>query len=67
MCPMRQKRIAALKMANTVSAIDGTPIFDYARALSASWVWGELTGGETKYALLAYHRKLSGRERRGHV
>lgn len=62
-----QKRIAAVKTADAVSAIEGTPISDYARALSVSWARGELTGEEMKDALLTYHRNLADQERRSHV
>ena len=62
-----QKRIAAVKAADAVSAIEGTPISDYARDLSASWARGEITGEEMKDALLTYHRKLAVQERRSHV
>ncbi|MGN9096866.1 antitoxin VbhA family protein [Flintibacter porci] len=62
-----QKRIAAVKTADAISAIEGTPISDYARDLSASWARGELTGGEMKDALLAYHRMLVDQECRSHA
>lgn len=59
MSSLLQKRIAAVKAADAVSAIEGTPISDYARDLSASWARGEITGEEMKDALLTYHRKLA--------
>ena len=67
MSSLLQKRIAAVKTANAVSAIKGTPISDYARALSASWAQGELTGAQMKDALLTYYSKLAEQERRSHV
>ncbi|MFB2020754.1 antitoxin VbhA family protein [Pseudoflavonifractor sp. P01025] len=67
MSSLLQKRIAAVKAADAVSAIEGTPISDYARDLSASWARGEITGEEMKDALLTYHRKLADQERRSHV
>lgn len=67
MSSLLQKRIAAVKAADAVSAIEGTPISDYARDLSASWARGEITGDEMKDALLTYHRKLADQERRSHV
>ncbi len=62
-----QKRTAAVKTADAVSAVEGTPISDYAIVLSASWARGDLTGEEMKDALLTYHRNLAEQERRSHV
>ena len=51
-----KKRIAAVKTADAINAIEGAPISSYARSLSASWARGELTGEQMKQALLAHHR-----------
>ena len=67
MSSLLQKRTAAVETADAVIAIEGTRISDYARALSASWARGELTGEEMKAALLTYHRNLADQERRSHV
>ena len=47
------KRITAVKTADAINAIEGAPVSDYARRLSASWARGELTGEQMKAALLA--------------
>lgn len=67
MSSLLQKRTAAVKTADSVIAIEGTPISECATALSASWARGELTGEEMKDALLTYHRKLADQERQSHV
>ena len=67
MSSLLQKRTVAVKTADAVIAIEGTPISEYATALSASWARGELTGEEMKDALLTYHRKLADQERRSRV
>lgn len=55
------RRVAAVKTADAINAIEGTPVSDYARDLSHAWARGELTGEQMKEALLASHRKLSER------
>lgn len=62
-----KKRIAAVKTADAINAIEGAPISSYARTLSTSWARGELTGNQMKKALLAYHRKIAEQERRDRV
>ena len=52
MSPLEKKRIAAVKTADAINAIEGAPISSYARSLSASWARGELTGEQMKQALL---------------
>lgn len=64
---MMKKRIAAVKTADAINAIEGAPISSYARTLSISWARGELTGNQMKTALLAYHRKIAGQERRDRI
>ena len=48
MRPMTKKRIAAVKTADAINAIEGVPVSNYARALSKSWARGELTGAQMK-------------------
>ena len=67
MRPMTKKRIAAVKTADAINAIEGVPVSNYARALSKSWARGELTGAQMKEALLAYHRRIAEEERQSRV
>ncbi len=59
-----KNRIAAVKTADAINAIEGAPVSSYAKQLSASWVRGDLTGAQMKSALLASHRKIAEMERR---
>ena len=59
-----KSRIAAVKTADAINAIEGAPVSSYAKQLSASWVRGDLTGAQMKSALLASHRKIAEMERR---
>ena len=52
------KRVAAVKTADAINAIEGVPVSDYAKLLSYAWARGELTGEQMKAALLA-SRKIS--------
>ena len=54
-----ERRVAAVKAADAINAIEGVPVSDYARTLSACWARGELSGEQMKQALLASHRKLA--------
>ena len=67
MSPLEKKRIAAVKTADAINAIEGAPISSYARSLSMRWARGELTGQQMKLALLAYHRRIAAQERRSRV
>jgi len=58
------KRIAAVKTADAINAIEGAPVSDYARRLSASWARGEMTGEQMKTALLASHKLMAARVQR---
>lgn len=53
------KRIIAVKTADAINAIEGAPVSNYAKQLSASWARGELTGEQVKAALLAYHKRIA--------
>lgn len=55
----RKRRIAAVKAADAINAIEGTPISDYARELSLRWSRGEISGDEMKAALLESHKRLA--------
>lgn len=60
------RRIAAVKTADAINAIEGAPVSEYARVLSHSWARGELTGEQMKAALLASYQKLAAQVN-GHV
>ena len=53
------RRIAAVKTADAINAIEGVPVSNYARMLSRSWARGELSDEQMKAALLASHRKMA--------
>ena len=53
-----RKRIAAVKTADAVNAIEGALVSDYARELSTRWARGELTDDEMLEELWAAQRKL---------
>ena len=54
-----RRRIAALKTADAINAIEGVPVSRYAQVLSQSWAKGEITGAQMKQALLTSHAKLA--------
>ena len=56
---LKNRRLAAVKAADAINAIEGVPVSDYVRSLSDRWVEGEITGAEMKTALLDYYRKLA--------
>lgn len=53
------RRIAAVKAADAINAIEGVPVSDYAKELSDRWARGEITDQQMKAALLASHEKLA--------
>ena len=57
------RRVAAVKTADAINAIEGAPVSDYARKLSASWARGDMTGEQMKAALQAYHKSIAERVR----
>lgn len=61
------RRIAAVKAADAINAIEGVPVSDYARTLSALWARGEITGVQMKQALLMSHQKMAEQEKRKHA
>ena len=50
------RRLKAAKLAIAVNKIEGVPLSENAKKLSAQWVRGEITGAEMKSALIAKHR-----------
>ena len=56
---LRNRRLAAVKAADAINAIEGVPVSDYVRSLTDCWAEGEITGAEMKTALLDYYRKLA--------
>jgi len=55
----QNRRLAAVKTADAINAIEGVPVSDYAKKLSESWARGELTGDQVRAALSAYHRSIA--------
>lgn len=53
------RRVAAVKTADAINAIEGAPVSDYARMLSLSWAKGEITGEQMKSALMSFYRKIA--------
>ncbi len=60
------RRVAAVKTADAINAIEGAPVSNYARKLSFLWAKGEITGEQMKAALQASHKKLA-EQVRGHA
>lgn len=58
------RRIAAVKTADAINAIEGVPVSNYARALSSRWAKGEITGAQMKEALLASHKIIAEKSQR---
>ncbi len=61
---LRNRRIQAVKLADALNAIEGTPVSGYAKTLSQCWARGELTGEQMKQALLRSHRRMASMEKR---
>ena len=57
------RRVAAVKTADAINAIEGVPVSQYAKQLSACWARGELTGEQMKAALQTYHKSIAERVR----
>lgn len=62
----KERRIQAVKLADTLNAIEGVPISEYAKMLSHCWANGDLTGEQMKEALLASHYRLAAQEYSAH-
>lgn len=56
---MLNRRIAAVKAADAINAIEGVPVSDYAKELSDRWARGKITDQQMKAALLVSHEKLA--------
>lgn len=56
---MMNRRIAAVKAADAINAIEGVTVSDYAKTLSICWAKGEITDQQMKAALLASHKKMA--------
>ena len=55
----QKRRVAAIKTADAINAIEGAPISDFARKLSNSWAKGELTDEQVQDALWTYHQQIA--------
>ncbi len=53
---LHSRRLAAVKLANAVNKIEGVPVTNQAKKLSAQWVRGEISGAEMKAVLIAKHK-----------
>jgi len=53
------RRLRAMKLAYAVNKIEGVPVTESARQLSAQWVRGEISGATMKATLLAKHSSTS--------
>lgn len=62
---LKNRRLAAVKAADAINAIEGAPVSDYVRSLSDRWANGEITGEEMRSALLAYYRQMASEVRAG--
>lgn len=52
------KRLAAIKVADTLNKIEGSPVSQYAQELSEKWAKGEITGAQMKAQLISLHKKV---------
>lgn len=51
------KRIKAEKIADAINNIEGVPVSDRAKELSALWVNGDITSADMKKRLIEAHRR----------
>ena len=56
------QRLAAVKAADAMNAIEGAPASQYAKELSLKWARGEITGAQMKQLLLSHHKELTSQE-----
>ena len=54
--PLRDR---AIRLAYAVNRIEGVPVTENARRLSAQWARGEITGETMKSTLLTKHRQIA--------
>lgn len=59
MGPLEQRRVAAVKTADAINAIEGIPVSQDVRLLSGRWVCGELTSTQVKQELLARQSQIA--------
>lgn len=52
-----EKRTRAVKMADAINNIEGVPVSDRAKELSALWVNGSISSAEMKRILIETHRR----------
>ena len=52
-----EKRIKAVKMADAINNIEGVPVSDMAKELSALWVSGSISSADMKRILVETHRR----------
>ena len=52
-----EKRTRAVKMADAINNIEGVPVSDRAKELSALWVSGSISSAEMKRILIETHRR----------
>ena len=57
-----RRRVAAIKTADAMNAIEGVPVSHYAKELSLKWARGEITGEQMMHLLLSYHKALASQE-----
>lgn len=55
-------RLASVKTADAINAIEGVPVSQYAKELSLKWARGEITGEQMRHLLLSYHKALASQE-----
>ena len=54
----KHRRMRAVHGADAINAIEGAPVSDYAKKLSALWAGGEITHGEMVEALIKRHTRV---------
>ena len=62
----KERRIQAVKLADTLNAIEGVPVSEYTKMLSHCWANGDSTGEQMKEALLDSHYRLAAQEYSAH-
>lgn len=55
----RAKRRNALKTVDTLNAIKGVQVSEYARQLSIQWAAGEITSDQMRHFLMEHHKKIA--------
>ncbi|MFI3326568.1 MAG: hypothetical protein R3Y35_10410 [Clostridia bacterium] len=52
------KRLKAVRIADSINAIEGAPVSLNAKLLSQRWAKGEISGAEMKAILIKNHKRL---------